>query len=88
MARLKRCHGCGASFQNRKGADLHCSKECEGQHQAAQSMFQKSLEAAGFTQVADVPNLWVKNEVHISLEQVMREGLDETLARHREVVNA
>lgn len=51
-------------------------------------MFQKSLEAVGFTQVSDVPNLWVKDAVHISLEQVMREGLDETLARHREVVNA
>jgi hypothetical protein len=87
MARLRRCHGCGAHFQNRKGADLHCSDECAGQHQAAQTMFQESLTKAGFVQVANVPNLWVKDAVHISMEQVMREGLDETLARHREVVN-
>jgi hypothetical protein len=53
MARLRRCHGCGAQFQNRKGADLHCSDECAGQHQAAQTMFQESLTQAGFVQVAE-----------------------------------
>jgi len=35
-----------------------------------------ALSAKGFTQVSEVPNLWAKDGVHISIDQVMREGLE------------
>jgi hypothetical protein len=82
------CHGHGASFPHRAGADLHCSEECAGQHRAAESLFVKALQNAGFHQSEAVPNLWERDGVQISIEQVMREGMDETLARHRAAVAA
>lgn len=80
------CHGHAGEFQRGRGADLHCSTECAGQHKVAREMFEKALTDAGFNQVKEVPNLWEQNGVHISIEQVMREGMDETLARHRAAV--
>ena len=80
------CHGHGGQFAHRRGADLHCSNECAGQHRAAQQLFERALSDAGFHQSQDVPNLWELDGVHISIEQVMREGMDQTLARHRAAV--
>jgi len=82
------CHGHAGHFSHRHGADIHCSKECEEQHHAVQQFLEKALRDTGFNQRKDVPNLWERDGVHISIEEVMREGLDPTLARHREAVNA
>jgi hypothetical protein len=83
MPANKLCHGHAGPFTHTHGADLHCSSECAGQHRAAQQIFEKALTDAGFNQVKEIPNLWERDGVRISIEQVMREGMDETLARHR-----
>lgn len=82
------CHGHGGKVPHRRGADLHCSHECAEQHRAAQSIFEQVLKDTGFSQSKETPNLWQRDGVHLSIEEVMREGLDSTLARHREAVNA
>lgn len=80
------CHGHGGKVHHRHGADLHCSPECAAQHRAAQQIFEQVLKDTGFRQVSDVPNLWQREGVHLSIEEVMREGLDSALARHRQAV--
>lgn len=82
------CHGHGGKVPHRRGADLHCSKECEAQHRAAQQLFEAALQDTGFSQVKETPNLWLKDGVHVSIEQVMREGFRQTLDQHRESVEA
>jgi hypothetical protein len=82
------CHGHGGKVSHRRGADLYCSKECAEQHRAAQSIFEQVLRDTGFSQMKDVPNLWERDGVHLSIDEVLREGLDSTLARHREAVDA
>jgi hypothetical protein len=67
---------------------LHCSEECASQHRADQAVSEEALRNAGFHQVESIPNLWELDGVHISIEKVMREGLDQTLAEHREAVEA
>jgi hypothetical protein len=86
MASQFLCHGCGGLFSHRHGAGLHCCNQCESQHVAVKEQTEEVLKQAGFHQNADVCNLWELNGVHISIEQVMREGMDETLARHRAAV--
>ena len=73
MPQPLRCHGHGGDFAHRRGADLNCSKECEAQLRAAQSIFEKVLEDTGFSRVQEVPNIWKREGVHLSIEEVMRE---------------
>lgn len=49
-------------------------------------MFEATLADTGFIQVKEIPNLWVKDGVHVSIDEVMREGLHPTLARHQQAV--
>lgn len=81
------CHACGRLFPHRRGADLYCSPKCEAQDKAAHGLMQIALHDAGFSQVKEVPNLWLKDGVHISTDEVLREGLAPTLAKHQAVVN-
>lgn len=88
MAQPLHCHGHAGQFRHQHGADLHCSHECREQYRAAQLMFEEALRQAGFSQVKDVPNLWLKDGVHLSIDEVIREGMDQTLAKHRAAVEA
>lgn len=80
------CHGHAGLFPHRHGAGIHCSPECEAQHRADQLAAEAELQKAGFTQSKEIPNLWELNGVHISIEEVLREGMDKTLALHRAAV--
>ena len=86
MAQPLLCHGHAGSFPHRRGVGLHCSKECEARHLTDKQIVEEQLKHAGFTQVKEVPNLWERDGVHLSIEEAMREGLDSTLARHQDVV--
>lgn len=44
-------------------------------------MIEEALGKAGFSQMKDVPNLWEKDGMHLSIEKVIREGLDQALAQ-------
>jgi hypothetical protein len=81
-----RCHGCARAFHHRSGADLHCSKECEERHRADQQAMESALKNAGFHQLKEIPNLWERDGVHLSIEQVMRNGFDQSLAEHRRAI--
>jgi hypothetical protein len=84
MARAKVfCHGCEKATISHQGGDVFCSDECRKQHAAAKLMFEAVLKDTGFVQSKDVPNLWARDGVHISIEEVMRSGIKETLARHQ-----
>ncbi len=79
------CHHCGRPHDNRLGGDITCSPECRERFAKAQKAAAEKLTAAGFVQNAEIPNLWAKNGVHISIEQVIREGFEKTVAAHKKV---
>lgn len=76
------CHSCGRLHRSDHGGDLHCSAECRDQAAKDRAAVEQELIAAGFTRHAEIPNLWEKAGVHISMDQVIREGFEETLAQH------
>ncbi|HLW79301.1 MAG TPA: hypothetical protein VKU44_06845 [Terriglobia bacterium] len=80
------CHGCGGQFQHRPGADLFCSAACREKHEARQDDAEGQLRTAGFRRYLSTPNLWEKGGVVISIEQVLREGLDHALNRHAQAL--
>lgn len=82
------CHSCEAIKVSPHGGDIHCSPECRKQAEAIRVVMADTLDFHGFTPVAAVPNLFVKDGVHISIEEALREGIEKTLARHKEAVAA
>ncbi len=76
------CPGCRARFTHQYGADLFCSKECEAGHQVKLDEARAQLATAGFEQHAETPNIFTKGGVAITIDQVIHEGIEETLARH------
>lgn len=81
------CHHCGKPVPRAHGGDLTCGKECRQRYAKARERTGQQLQAAGFIEHAELPGLWAKDGVHISIDQVIREGLKETLARHAAVVD-
>jgi len=82
------CHGCGQPFAHQPGADLFCSPECAKAHAARQDEAEAQLKAAGFRRYLAAPNLWEKGGTVISIEQVLREGLDHALTAHARALEA
>lgn len=77
------CHHCGRLASSDTGGDLTCSADCRGRYATARNSAEQGLSAAGFVKHADVSNLWAKDGVHISIDQVIREGFEQTIARHK-----
>jgi len=81
------CHHCGLpAVERRHGGDLTCSPDCQENFHKARAAAEDALRASGFTQHVDVPNLWGKDGVHLSIDQVIREGFEPSLALHGETV--
>lgn len=78
------CHHCRRRKASPHGGDVTCSPACRRGLAKARQEAEGKLSQLGFMQVAHVLNLWEKGGVHISLDQVIREGIDTTLARHTE----
>lgn len=76
------CVGCGENFPHVPGADLYCSGDCRKEHEAALAEAAKVLLSEGFSRVKATPNLFHRDGVAISIEQVMDEGIESTLAAH------
>lgn len=81
-----RCHHCGGRKPSQHGGDLPCSQECRDGLTAAKAAAEKHLDICGFVRVPGILNLWEKGGVHISIDQVMREGLEETIQRHSDTL--
>jgi hypothetical protein len=88
IARELACRTCGRSFLHKPGAGLHCTTKCEENYADAIADAKQCLEAAGFVVSPAAPNLYVKNGVAVTIEQVIHEGLEETLAAHDAAVAA
>ncbi len=80
------CHGCRQPFRHRPGADLYCSPKCEKKFTRERIRNVKVLIARGFLQVKGTANVFRKDGVAVTLEQVRKLGLKETIALHRSVV--
>lgn len=76
------CQQCGQKHQRVAGADLWCSAVCRNAAAVDRAIAEMQLEKAGFTRVASVFGLWVKNNVHITTDQVYTEGFEKAAAKH------
>jgi hypothetical protein len=64
---------------------LYCSEACRKGYEAKAQSAVAQLKALGFTQHPETPNLFVKDGVHISKEQVHRGNLPELVQKHAAV---
>jgi hypothetical protein len=76
------CHGCGATFPHKPGADLFCSQDCEKKYLAKAEAANEQLKTAGFTRDQAIPNVWWKDAIAVTQEHVLHEGIDKALAKH------
>lgn len=79
-----KCHTCGttAAPQVFRAYGLFCSKACETADEIKKEQSVIDLLQAGFTKHPSVQNLWVKNGIAVSQEQVHRNGIHEVVKRH------
>ena len=82
MAKPVRCLHCGRPKVSKLGGDLTCSPDCRKAFEARRVSAEAALRDNGFTQYPEIPNLWAKDGVHLSIDQVIREGIEKALARH------
>lgn len=80
------CQNCGCDHDRKPGAGLHCKPECKAAYEAAQRDAVANLESLGFVQ-SDIPNMFRKDGFAVTIEQVINEGIDKTLARHEAAVS-
>lgn len=86
MAKALRCHHCGRLHVSNLGGDLYCSPACRDEFAKRYAESEAALMTCGFQPVAGILNLWEKGGVHISLDQVIREGLHQTIGRHADAL--
>lgn len=79
------CHGCGSGFPHKPGADLFCSEKCRKRQEKKVQQTAATLAAKGFKRSSKAPNVFTKDGVSITLEQVLTNGLKETIAAHAAV---
>ncbi len=81
------CRHCGTQFRRSAGAGLFCGDNCELAHDKANASNRESLLSAGFTQHEETPNIWVKDGVAVTEEQVKHQGLVKALHKHAGAVH-
>jgi hypothetical protein len=79
------CHHCKRKEVSHLGGDITCSTKCRTALAKRKETAAGQLTAAGFALVPGILNLWVKNDVHISIDRVIREGIA-VFQQHTEVV--
>jgi hypothetical protein len=82
VRRVLLCAGCGDKFPHAHGADRFCDDDCREDHKAALAEAERAILSNGFSRDEATPNLFHKDGVAISIEQVMDEGMDNVLAAH------
>lgn len=78
------CRNCGAVTQE---SFLYCTPKCQQEFSDKRHMAKLALLAAGFVQDGDARNTFSKNDVFVSIEQVMKHGLTETIAYHSAIID-
>lgn len=84
------CHGpkCGNAFRAVAGADLHCSPKCRKDDEKHLERSAASLAARGFKRSTKAPNVFTKDGISITLEQVKVHGLKETIRLHADAAKS
>jgi hypothetical protein len=77
-----KCYHCKTSFPRTPGAGLFCGKDCEDAHCAAIEDNRKQLTDAGFVQHPETPNIWQKDGVAVTEEQVKHVGFEKAVQLH------
>jgi hypothetical protein len=68
------------------GAGLHCGDDCEKEHQGQIEADRNSLFSSGFT-LSEVPNVFEKDGVSLTLGEVKHVGIDKALVIHAQTVS-
>jgi hypothetical protein len=76
------CAHCGKEFPRVACAGLFCGDDCAKEHATQMEKATVDLQAAGFEQHAEAPNLWVKEGHAISVEHVKQIGIEKALNIH------
>lgn len=76
------CRHCGSKFPRAAGAGLFCGSDCQMQHEAYTENATFDLKAAGFEQHPETPNIWHKDGVAITEEQVKHVGFEKAVRQH------
>lgn len=78
------CHGpgCGRAFRHEPGVGLFCSMKCEKRHEKEREKIAAQLAKRGFSRNKKAPNVFTKDGVSITLEQVLFHGFKETIVKH------
>jgi hypothetical protein len=74
--KTKVCRNPVCGRETPRGA-LYCCATCFKVYSDLQQRTREELVAAGFTQHGETPNVFEKDGVLVSLEQVMKHGIDE-----------
>jgi len=77
-----RCIHCGGLFRREAGAGLCCGPGCEDKYKATTEQNRKALADAGFVQHPETPNIWHKDGVAVTEEQVKHHGIEKTIHLH------
>lgn len=81
--RMKKCHQCNARILHAQLVDgLYCSKACRDQHQKDHDALEQSVRAYGFTQHPDAPNVFLKDGVALTAEEIKHHGITKSLQLH------
>lgn len=87
--RAKACHYCGKHDTEtvmQQNGGRFCSDGCAIAYQSDIEKAATSLAANGFERSPETPNLYTKDGVSLTVEEVMNEGLGSSLARHTAIV--
>lgn len=76
------CIHCGSAMPHAPGADIVCGDDCREDRAKAIAEAKLDLIKRGFEEHAEAPNIWTKDYVAITIEQILSEGIDATLASH------
>lgn len=77
--------GCSRSYFRGHGDGLYCSASCAAQHKTLLAAAEKALAEEGFKAHIDIKNLYGKNGVYISIEDVVSRGIEKVLAEHARI---
>ncbi len=88
MAKRKQhsCHHCGTNTQREHGGFRFCGDECEKQHDAEHGSIRERLQAEGFVQHPETPNIWSKAGVSVTEHECYQRGIEAVLEKHQSVV--
>lgn len=87
-SRRRKCHFCfGMTTEAtaRQFAGRFCSKACVDGHGSAHESARKHLKESGFEQHPEAPNVWMKNGVALTEQEIVHDGIELCLDRHSRV---